>query len=76
MRKVVDFTKISKEYGQCYVARLKGTNKIVAHAKTVNKLVDKIKDKKEFNQDKVVISWVPKYGARYLFRISLRLYRS
>lgn len=66
----LNLTALSKKYGPGYVARLDGGTKVLAAAKKVDSLVLKIKDKKEFQENKVVISWIPKYGQSYVFRIS------
>lgn len=55
------------------MARLDGTNKVVAFAQKADDLIKKIKDKKEFKENKLVIGWVPKYGQTYVFRVSLRI---
>lgn len=73
MKKTINLTHLAKEYGPGYVARIAHTTKILAHGSRADKLLEKIKDKKEFKENKVVISWVPKYGARYVFRVSLCL---
>jgi len=76
MKKALNLTVLSKTYGEGYVARIVNSNKILAHAKSADKVIEKIKNSKEFKQKKVVISWVPKYGARYVFGISFFLRRS
>lgn len=76
MKKTINLTALAKRYGGGYVARLADTTKVIAHAKETDKLLKKIKDRKEFQENKVVISWIPKYGARYVFKISLRLRKS
>lgn len=73
MKKALNFTAISKKYGPGYMARLDGTTRVVAFAKRADALIEKIKDKKEFKENKLVIGWVPKYGQTYVFRISLRV---
>lgn len=72
--KPLNLTAISKKYGPGYVARLNGTTKVLATAKRVDVLFNKVKDKKEFKENKVVIGWIPKYGQTYVFRISVRLH--
>lgn len=71
--KSLNLTALSKKYGPGYVARIDGGTKVFAAAKKVDSLVLKIKDKKEFLENKLVISWIPKYGQRYAFRVSLRV---
>lgn len=73
MKKPIKLTSLSKKYGPGYVARIKGTTKIIDYAKQPDSLLKKIKNKKEFKENRVVISWIPKYGARYVFRISFCL---
>lgn len=72
--KSLNFTALSKKYGPGYVARLSGTNRVLAAAKGVDVLFNKVKDKREFKENKIVIGWVPKYGQTYVFRISVRLH--
>lgn len=67
-----NITHLSETYGPGYVARDKKTGRVVAHASRVDVLVRKVKKKRE----SVVISWIPKHGARYVFNFSLRLLRS
>ena len=69
----MNLTAFSKKYGPGYVARIEGGMKVLAAAKKVDSLVEKIKNMKEFQQNKTVISWIPKYGQRYVFKISLRV---
>jgi len=69
MKKPVNLTNLSKKYGPGFVARVKGTTRVIGYAKRPNSLLLKIKNKKEFKENKVTISWIPKYGARYVFRI-------
>ena len=72
MRKIMNLTSLAKKYGQGYIARTE-SNKVFAFAKRVDLLLDQVKDKKEFKENKLIISWIPKYGQRYAFKISLRL---
>lgn len=72
----INLTPLTKKYGPGYVARVEGTAKVVGYAKRADSLLKKIKDKKEFKENKLIISWIPKYGGRYLFRVSLRLRKS
>jgi hypothetical protein len=67
MNKARNLTSISKKYGQGYVARFLGSNKILAFAKKADSLMEKIKEKKEFKENKLVISWIPKFGQSYAF---------
>lgn len=55
------------------MARLSDSNKILAHDKNAKDLMEKVKNRPEFKQNKIVISWIPKYGARYVFGVSLLL---
>ena len=64
--KPVDISKLIKKYGPGYVAKHQKTGKIVAHAKKLDILVEKTK-----NRNDVTIAWIPKEGGRYVFRISL-----
>ena len=70
MRKVLDLTSLSRNLGECYVARIADSNKIIAHSKRADKLMESIKNTDEFKKNKVVISWIPKYGAKYIFEAS------
>ena len=62
--KPVNITSIIKKYGPGYVAKTQ-KGRVVAHDKRIDILFNKVKDR-----DDVIISWVPKPGARYVFRIS------
>lgn len=64
--KPINISALVKEYGPGYIAKSKKTGKIVAHAKRLDFLFKKTKGKTD-----VVISWIPKKGARYVFRISI-----
>lgn len=55
-----------KKYGPGYVAKAVKSGKVLAHAKKLDVLFKKTKKRRD-----VVISWIPKYGQRYAFRISL-----
>ena len=63
--KPINNTSIIKKYGPGYIAKNKKTGKVVAHAKRIDILFNKTK-----NRSDIVISWVPKKNARYIFRIS------
>jgi len=73
MRKTINLTNLAKKYGPGYVARIANTTTILAFHKRADRLLEKIKDKKEFKENRVIISWIPKYGGRYVFKISLYL---
>lgn len=75
MRKVktINITHLTEKYGPGYIAKDKKSGKVVAHATRVDTLMKMVKNKKE---KEVVISWVPKHGAQYVFSISLRIRRS
>lgn len=64
----INITKLTEKYGPGYVATDKKTGRVVAHSSRVDVLMKKVKDK-----EKIVVSWVPKHGARYVFSFSLRL---
>ena len=66
--KLVNITHLTEIYGPGYIAKDKKTGKVIAHASRVDDLMNKLEDKKN---KEVVISWVPKHGARYVFKISL-----
>lgn len=76
MKQAFNLTSLSRKFGESYVALDTKTNKVVAHARRADKLVEQIKDTKKFKEDKLIISWVPKYGAQYVFRISPLLRKS
>lgn len=73
MKKVtpINITHLTEKYGPGYIAKDKKSGRIVAHARRVDILLKKVKKEKE----EVVISWIPKHGARYVFRLSLRVRR-
>ncbi|MBI3342942.1 hypothetical protein HY032_02200 [Candidatus Gottesmanbacteria bacterium] len=64
--KPINISSLMKKYGPGYVAKTVKSGKVVAHAKKLDILFHKTK-----NRSDVVISWIPKYGERYVFRISL-----
>lgn len=64
--KILNISSIIKKYGPGYVAKNRKTGRVVAHAKRLDVLFGKAKKRTD-----VVISWVPKKGARYVFRISV-----
>lgn len=64
--KPIDITPLIKKYGPGYVAKSKKSGRVVAHAKRIDILFNKVK-----GRDDVVISWVPKPNTRYVFRISV-----
>ncbi|MFA5840636.1 MAG: hypothetical protein WC890_08355 [Candidatus Margulisiibacteriota bacterium] len=63
--KPVNISSLIKKYGSNYVARSKKTGRVVAHAKRVDLLVKKTKERSD-----VTISWVPRSDARYVFAAS------
>lgn len=75
MKKVkpIDITKLTEKYGPGYIAKEKKSGRIVAHASRVDVLLKKVKGEKKGKE--VIISWVPKHGARYVFSLSLRVRR-
>ncbi len=58
----VNISSLIKKYGPGYIAKSKKTGRVVAHAKKLNVLFEKTRERKD-----VVITWVPKSGARYVF---------
>lgn len=64
----INITSLTEKYGPGYVAKDKQTGKIIAHAARVDILMKKVKDK-----ERVVVTWIPKHGARYVFSLSIRL---
>jgi len=64
--KPINISSLIKKYGPGYVAKSRRTGRVVAHAKRLDLLFKKTKKRAD-----VVISWVPKSGARYVFRISV-----
>ena len=60
--KPINISSLVKRYGPGYVAKTKKTGRVVAHAKRLDVLFRKVKKKED-----VIISWVPKRGARYVF---------
>jgi len=63
--KPINISSLVKKYGPGYIAKNKKTGKVIAHAKRIDVLFKKTKDKTD-----IVISWIPRRGARYVFRIS------
>lgn len=68
--KLINITHLTKSYGPGYIAKDKKTGQVIAHASSVDTLMKKVNAKKEKN---IIISWIPKHGARYVFNISLCL---
>ena len=64
----VNITNIIKKYGPGYVAKTKKSGRVVAHARTLDVLFDKTKDRED-----LTIAWVPKEGGRYVFGVSIRI---
>ena len=63
--KAINITPLMKKYGPGYVAKDKKTGKIVAFASGLKLLF-----KKTGKRSDLEVSWIPKLGARYVFRIS------
>lgn len=72
--KPINITTLTEKYGPGYIAKDKKSGIIVAHASRVDVLMKKVKTEKK--EKEVIISWVPKHGAQYVFGISLRIRRS
>ncbi|EKE14865.1 MAG: hypothetical protein ACD_12C00262G0003 [uncultured bacterium] len=64
--KPINISSLIKKYGPGYIAKIKKTGKVIAHAKRLDVLF-----KKTGKRTDVVISWVPKNNAKYVFNISL-----
>lgn len=64
--KPINISTLIKKYGPGYVAKNKKTGRVVAHAKRIDLLFKKTQGKANLS-----VSWLPKNGARYVFRISL-----
>jgi len=64
--KPINISSLMKKYGPGYVAKNKKTGRVVAYDKKLDVLFKKTKKRSD-----VIISWIPKYGTRYVFRISL-----
>lgn len=64
--KPINISSLIKKYGPGYVAKNRKTGRVVAHAKRLDLLFKKTKKRTDF-----VVSWIPKSGARYVFRISV-----
>jgi len=67
--KAINITSLTEQYGPGYVAKDKKNGLVVAHASRVDTLMEKVKH--QLKQQEVVISWVPKHNARYVFTLSL-----
>lgn len=67
MKKVksINITKLTEKYGPGYIAKDKKSGRIVTHASRVDTLMEKIKNVKK--EKEVVVSWIPKHGAQYVF---------
>jgi hypothetical protein len=67
--KSINITALAQQYGPGYVAKDKKSGRIIASSKRVDTLMKKVKD--EIDKKTIVISWIPKHGARYVFNISV-----
>lgn len=76
MKKVksINITALAEKYGPGYIAKDKKSGRIVGHSSRVDALMKKVKSGKK--EKEVIISWIPKHGARYVFNISFRIRRS
>ncbi len=63
--KPVNISSLIKKYGSGYIAKSKKTGRVIAHAKRLDILFKKTGKKSD-----ITISWLPKGGAKYVFRIS------
>lgn len=63
--KPINISSLIKKYGPGYIAKNKKTGRVVAYAKRLDFLFKKTKDKTN-----IVISWIPKKNARYVFKVS------
>ena len=61
LMKPFNISNLIKKYGPGYIAKNSKTGRVVAHAKRLDTLFKKSGDRKD-----IVISWVPKSGARYV----------
>ena len=61
----INISKLIKKYGPGYVAKSRKTGQVLAHAKRIDLLF-----KKTGKKSNIIISWVPKSDAKYVFRIS------
>lgn len=68
-----NITALTEKYGPGYIAKDKKSGRIVGHSSRVDALMKKVKAGKKGKE--VIISWIPKHGARYVFNISLRILR-
>lgn len=64
--RAINITALTKKYGNQYIAKSEKTDKVLAHDERMDVVFKKVKNKKD-----VTISWVPKYGTTYVFRVSL-----
>lgn len=64
--RAINITALTKKYGNQYIAKSEKTGKVLAHGERIDLVFNKVKDKKD-----IILSWVPKYGTTYVFRISL-----
>lgn len=64
--KPINISSLIKKYGAGYIAKSRKTGQVVAHAKKLSLLFNRTKERED-----LVISWVPKSGRRYVFRVPL-----
>lgn len=72
--KSINITALTEKYGPGYIAKDKKSGRIVAHSSRVDTLMRMVKGGKK--EKEVVISWIPKHGAQYVFGVCLRIRRS
>lgn len=64
--KPINISTLIKKYGPGYVAKNKKSGKILASAKRLDILFQKVGKKSD-----ITIAWIPKGNTKYVFRISL-----
>lgn len=60
-------TRWSKKYGPGFIAYSKKSGRVLAKAREMGKLWDKVVDLPSFRRNELVITHVPQYGVRCLY---------
>ncbi len=71
--KAINITRLAKKKGPGYAAKDKISGRVVLTARNLELLWNNILRLDKSRQERLVISWIPKYGAKYVFNISIRL---
>ncbi len=71
--KAINITRLAKKKGPGYAAKDRVSGRVVLTARRLDILWSRIIRLDKSRQERLVISWIPKYGAKYVFNVSIRL---